>query len=244
MSVEAVASAWARREDAPEGAVVLLDSEVAGRLRGGEPWTMGGDQALMMAMVARPEIDPRHEALLWLPASIAAADCLSAATGEPQEVCWPDRVADRQTSTSWGFVNVNVQLGPGRVDHAVFSTRVDFRQRFVEGSSDVGHFDFDADAMIEAYVSSARKALRQLRDDPELLRELYTVRCALMGESIRARLLPRGEARGRVVAIDADGFLVLESSTGMLEGVAPATLDSIEILTSGGPRSALDVDST
>ena len=54
MSVEALASAWARTENAPDGAVVVADSEISGRLRGGTPWRAAGDDALIMAMVIRP----------------------------------------------------------------------------------------------------------------------------------------------------------------------------------------------
>ncbi len=234
MSVEALASAWVRQEQAPHGAVVVLDNEVSGRLRGGEPWTAGGDDGLMLAMVARPDLDPMREALLWLPASMAAADSLTAVTGREQGVLWPDRVVDRATGASWCSMNVVVQLGPGRVDHAVFSMRLDLRAGSDTGSgpSRPGH-DIDRDAVLDRYVSSARAHLLALQDDPVALLAEYTARCQQMDRRVRVELLPRGEARGRAAAIDADGFLVLESPTGMLERVAPASLRSIEVLPAG-----------
>ena len=93
MSVEALASAWARTEGAPAGSVVVAETEVSGRLRGGVPWTLGGVDALSMAIVVRPNIAPMKEALLWTAATLAAAEALTTATGTEHGVVWPDRIA-------------------------------------------------------------------------------------------------------------------------------------------------------
>lgn len=227
MSVEALASSWARQEQAPDGAVVVLDNEVSGRLRGGERWTLGGDDGFMMAMVSRPDIDPLQEALLWLPASLAAADCLAAFTGTDHVVLWPDRVVSQDQEGRRCAVNVVVQLGPGRVEHAVFATRFDLRHL-----SNPEREQLDVDAFASRYVAAAQGYVVLLSNDTETLLAEYADRCAQMSERVRVELLPRGEARGNVAAVDRDGFLVLESPTGMLERVAPASLRSIEIVPS------------
>lgn len=225
MSIEAMASAWARGEQAPDGAVVVLDNEISGRLRGGEPWTLGGAEGLMLAMVARPDMDPMQEALLWLPASLAAADALTSITTTDHVVLWPDRVAESAAAERRCAVNVLVQLGPGRVEHAIFAIRIDLRG-MVQDQLD----RMDVDSLIPSWVASARRYVDLLADDPDALLTEYADRCAQMGERVRVELLPRGDARGRVAGVDRDGFLVLESPTGMLERVAPASLRSIEIV--------------
>lgn len=220
--MEAMALSWARQENAPDGAVVVARNEVAGRLRGGLPWTKGGDGALLLAMVSRPNIDPLQEALLWLPASLAAADCLATVAHELPVCVWPDQVLGAATSVDpWCHTNVLVQLGPGRVDHAVFVLRADLSDARVES---------DPDELAATFVGRAQDAVRTLEADPQRLLDRYIDRCSLIGQRVRVELLPRGEARGRVVAIDVDGFLVLESTTGMLERVAPATLRSLEVV--------------
>jgi len=224
-SVEALASSWARREQAPHGAVVVLDNEVSGRLRGGEPWNGGDAGCLMVAMVSRPDIDPLQEALLWVPASLAAADGLAAVTGRSHDVLWPDRVIDGHADTRRCAVNVLVQLGPGRVDHAVFATRVDLRT-----SSEDEQGRLQKEVFVPAYVASARRYLDALARDPDALLVEYASRCIHIGNRVQAELLPRGEARGRATEVDRDGFLVLESPTGMVERIAPASLRSVEIV--------------
>lgn len=229
MSVEALAAAWARREDAPDGAVVIARAEIAGRLRGGEPSMIGGDDALLIAVVTRPEIDPMHEALLWLPASLAADEALGEAGANGRRLRWPDRIVRAGFAVPLCAVNVVTQLGPGRVDHSVVSLRVD--KRTIAGDGRALQRD---DVVIERFVAEIRRHLVTLRDDPAAVLDAYAERCDLIGERVRVELMPRGEARGRVAAVDAEGFLVVESSTGMLDRVPPSTLRSLEILGSGG----------
>ncbi len=51
---------------------------------------------------------------------------------------------------------------------------------------------------------------------------------ALMGQRVRAVLLPRGDARGVAESVDRTGALVLRSPTGMTERVAPGAVRRVE----------------
>lgn len=219
MSVEALASAWARTEDAPAGSAVVVDTEIAARLRGGTPWKLGGDAAVMMGMIARPKIDPLHEALLWLVASLGAADALTESFGVAHTIIWPDRVIRHGDSSPRCSTNLMVQLGPGRIDHAVLVARVELRDSVVDTEALIGSLHRHLEATIRLVES----------DRPDLI-EKFTERCSIMGERVKVELLPRGESRGLATAVDADGFLVLESPTGMLERVAPASLRSLTVI--------------
>ena len=84
-------------------------------------------------------------------------------------------------------------------------------------------------ALVNAISASLGRAVGQLEDDPVALIESFTDVCLIMDQSVQVKLLPRGEARGRVTAVDRDGFLVLESLTGMLERIAPASLRSLQL---------------
>lgn len=223
MSVEALASAWARTDGAPAGAVVVADREVSGRLRGGVPWTLGGADALSMAIVVRPNIAPMQEALLWTAAALAAADALTTATGTEQGVVWPDRIAASTTAESSCFVNVLVQLRPGAIDHATISIRADLVKLGIAPTEPA------RTALVDALSNAVKTAVELLENDSVGLLSNFSDRCLVMDQRVQAKLLPRGEARGRVTAVDHDGFLVLESSTGMLERIAPASLRSLEL---------------
>lgn len=216
MSVEALASAWARTGNAPDGGLVVAESEISGRLRGGTPWREAGDDALMMAMVIRPSIEPLQEALLWLVASIGVADALAELTGTDHELIWPDRVTSAATSVR-SVVNVTTQLGPGRIEHAVLAVRT-----HLDG------LDATKDELLALFGTHLSLATRLVERDSLALLDAFNDRCSVINERVIVSLLPRGEARGRATAVDIDGFLVLESPTGMLERIAPASLRAIE----------------
>jgi len=218
MSVEALASAWARTDNAPDGAIVVADSEISGRLRGGTPWRAGGDDALLMAMVVRPSIDPLQEALLWLVASLGVGNALDGVSAESHAIIWPDNVTNAEGSVR-SAVNVTVQLGPGRIEHAVLAVRVH-----------LAGFSSTKDALVASLEEHLLAATRLVESDSLALLDTFNDRCAAMNKRALVSLLPRGEARGRVTAVDADGFLVLESATGMLERIAPASLRSLELV--------------
>ena len=218
MSVDVLASAWARTEDAADGALVVVDDEISGRLRGGTPWRLGGDDALMLALVVRPTLPPLQEALLWLPASLGAAEALSEVSGIEHSVVWPDQVSSVDSESPRCSTNVLVQLGPGRIEHAVIAIRVDLRQT-----------DLNKEELVRALSARVLEAVRQLEADRLAFVDRFTNRCSIIGQRVTAERMPRGQARGRATAIDPDGFLVLESPTGMLERVAPATLRSLVV---------------
>jgi len=227
MSVEALASAWARTDNAPDGAIVVADTEISGRLRGGTPWKTVGDDALIMAIVVRPSLDPLQEALLWMVASLGAADALDDITGHRHDVIWPDTVRQIDDEEVRAAVNVTVQLGPGRIEHAVLAVRT-----HLDG------LEAPKDRLLDSLGERLVVATRMVERDSLALLEAFNDRCSLMSRRVLISLLPRGEARGRATAVDKDGFLVLESSTGMLERIAPASLRSIELV------DGLHVDNT
>jgi biotin-(acetyl-CoA carboxylase) ligase len=219
MSVESLASAWARTEAAPDGAVVVVDSEISGRLRGGVPWRVAGDDALMMAMVIRPALNPLHEALLWLVASLATADALADVSGEAHTMIWPDTVLRHGVESAHSSINVMVQLGPGRIEHAVLAVRT--RLDGLEATKE---------ELLRSLEEHLLAATRLVETDSLALLEMFNDRSSIMSQRARVSLLPRGEARGQIIAVDPEGFLVLESSTGMLERIAPASLRSLELV--------------
>ncbi|NOX28784.1 MAG: hypothetical protein GXP35_01835 [Actinobacteria bacterium] len=218
-SVEALASAWARTERAPTGSVVVIDREISGRLRGGRPWRMADDEALMMAIVVRPALNPLSEALLWPVASLATADALTEATGQDYSVVWPDVVVRENEDSSRSRVNVMIQLGPGRIEHAVLAVR-----------TRLAGLAATKEQLLHALQEHLLATTLRVETDSLAMLEAFNDRCSIINERACVSLLPRGEARGRIIAVDADGFLVLESSTGMLERIAPASFRSLELV--------------
>lgn len=218
ISVEQLAVAWARQERAAAGSTVVLGHEISGRLRLGIPWQAPSTDALACATILRPNgLAPESEEVFWIVALAAAAAASATRPG------WPDLLF-AEDGRQVGAVNLDVQLGPGRIESVVVSLRIDLGSLHHRA----GAHPMRRDEVVEAFASHALR-LGALADDrcADLLEE-YAGVSAVIGRRVRARLLPRGETRGTAVAVDPLGLLVLESPTGMLERLSPRTVLRVE----------------
>lgn len=218
ISVDALALAWARQEDAPEGALVQADQELAARGRRGTPWVSVAGGSLAVAVVLRPALPAQAEGLMWLLAAAAAADGLADATGLAVQVEWPNMVlVDNRVV---GMVKATVQLGPDRIEVAVVSVRLntcldlavlpDDARGNVTSLSELGVTASDDEVVngilqrLEAYYAGGTSALLAA----------YTRRCATLGHDVQISLIRRGEVRGRATDVDEHGRLVVATPRG------------------------------
>ena len=219
ISVEQLAAAWARREGAEPGATVVLGQEISGRMRLGIPWQTRPADALACATVLRPQLRPEAEDVLWVVALCAAAAATGAKPG------WPDLLFNGD-GRQIGAVNLDVQLGPGRIESAVVSLRVDL--------SALGHPSDGREKirenMVAAFSAQALRCAALAEDTRADLLEEYAGVSSVIGRRVRTRLLPKGETRGTAVAVDPLGLLVLESPTGMLERLSPRMVLRVEAM--------------
>jgi biotin-(acetyl-CoA carboxylase) ligase len=223
MSVEALAAAWARQENADHGSVIVVANEISGRMRGGVPWTVGEPDGLMMGMITRPKIVPTQEALLWLATSLGTVQAMDQVLERTHEIVWPDTICTNDGEELCSM-NVDVQLGPGRIEHAILVLRANLAVLGADRAR------ISAANLVEALTLNLSSAVAQLEVDPLTTIDQFTERCSIIDQRVNITLLPRGQARGQVAAVDADGFLVLKSNTGMLERIAPASLRRIDML--------------
>lgn len=209
ISVEQIATAWARQDAAPHGSAVIVDHEIGGRQRRGIPWQVPSPDALSCAVIVRPDLRPEAEDALWVVALVAAHTATGVRPG------WPDLLFT-EAGIQVGAVGLDVQLGAGTVLSAVLSLRID--------AAAIGEPLEHRRPMADRFVAEVLRCTAMLEGQrPDLLEE-YAVASRLIGRRVRARLLPRGEARGRAVAVDPMGTLVLESPTGMLERLSPVSV--------------------
>jgi biotin-(acetyl-CoA carboxylase) ligase len=217
VSAEALALAWARQEEAPSGAVVVVDHEVSPRGHAGRLWSAPAADTLSMAVVVRPEFTVEDADAAWLVAGLLASKSISATSTCPVATWWPDRVVDGDDGAELAMTKAEVQLGPGRMRFAVVTFRFDLARLGVA-----------REALIEA-VDDAREEDSSVIDDAELVSRKYSERCALLHQKVRLTLLPKGETRGRVSGVDRSARLHIESSTGMVERISIHSLRNLEV---------------
>lgn len=217
VSAEALALAWARQEEGPSGATVVVDNEVSPRGHAGRLWGVPAADTLSMAVVLRPEYTIEDADAAWLVAGLLASKSISATSFRPVATWWPDRVVDHGDGAELAMTKAEVQLGPGRMRFAVVTFRFDLLRLGVT-----------REALIDA-VDTVRVNDSSTIDDAELVSRRYSERCALLHRKVRLDLLPKGETRGRVRGVDRSARLQIESSTGMVERIGIHSLRKLEV---------------
>jgi BirA family biotin operon repressor/biotin-[acetyl-CoA-carboxylase] ligase len=221
VSAEAQALAWANQEQAPHGAAVVVTHEVSPRGRIGGIWWAPAERTLACAVVLRPTL-PAHEGdSVWLVGGLVAARAAESVAGCPLATWWPDLVIDAGTGEEVLAVKAQIQLGPGRVRHAVVTARFD-----------LGRLDIDParrDELLEALLTFVDEAGPELGDGAAAA-AAYAKKCALLGERVKLTLLPKGETRGIARGIDGGARLEIESATGMVERIGVDSLRHLEVV--------------
>lgn len=239
ISAPALAHQWARQEQAPSGAAVTVDTEIAGRLRGGAEWV--SDDAVAVTVIARPDdLSPSATDLAWLATGLAGREAAAALSrvlsggaepsgisgpsgGVPEPVCrWPDAVVGPDLPRM--VAAVDASLGPGRVEYVVATVRL-----APVSTMTTANVDLDRHAVGLTVIESLRRWLETLNRPEQLLAE-YRRHCATLSELVAVTLLPRGTLKGRAAGISDSGGLVVESSTGLRQVVAVGEVGEVSRL--------------
>jgi len=216
VSSEAMALSWANQEDAPQGATVVVDHEIRASGLHGRLWEVPAVDSLACSIVLRPALKMEEADSSWLVAAWAAAEGAQAVSGRELATWWPDSVVDAASREQVAAVRAEIQLGPGRVKSVVITLRFDLPALGLDASR--------KDELLEAVTAAVDAACEELAGGAAGAAAAYEKRCALLGNRLLIRLLPKGETRGTARRIDRSARLELESASGLIERI---TVDQV-----------------
>jgi len=216
------ALAWARQEDAPQGAVVVVDREINALGRIGHPWEADPATTLALAMVVRPPLSVEQADAVWLAGGTGTAVGAEAVSGRSLATWWPDEVVARETRQPVASVKAEVLLGPGTVKGAVVTVRLDLAALGLEAGR--------RDELLEAVLTGLDGACSGLAAGAEETVAAYDAACGLLGLRVKIALLPKGETRGTARHVDRMARLELSSPSGMVDRVSIDQLRSLEVV--------------
>ncbi|MGI8808238.1 MAG: hypothetical protein ACR2KK_10420 [Acidimicrobiales bacterium] len=222
VSSEAMALAWANQEDAPQGATVVVDHEIRASGLHGRLWTVPAVDSLACSIVLRPALKMEEADCCWLVAAWAAAEGAEAVSGRTLSTWWPDSVVDSDTRQQVSAVRAEIQLGPGRVKSVVITLRFDLPGLGLDASR--------KDELLESVVHAVDAASDELAGGAAGAAAAYEKRCALLGNRLMIRLLPKGETRGTARRIDRAARLELESPSGLIEKIGVDQVRDMKIV--------------
>lgn len=216
VSTEALTDAWAR-QDAPEGALVVVDKELSARARR-LPWVSVAGRSLAFSVVLHPGLPVEGEGLLWLLGSLAVAEGIAEVSGLPARLKWPNDVLIEGRSV--GCVKAQAHLSPAGIESAVITVRVNVGLEDADLPDQ--HRDHVTSLALHGVNPSRAALLAAILTRMEAayeggvtgLLEGYRSTCDTLGQRVVAHLMPMGTAHGRAVDVDERGGLVIDSSGG------------------------------
>lgn len=222
VSVEAMAMAWANKEEAPSGAAVVVDTEIGARGLHGKVWRVSAADSLACSVVLHPALSVEEGNASWLVAGLAAAKAAESTTGTEMSTWWPDSVMTGGTRDVVSAVRAEVQLGPGKVKNAVVTLRFDLPA--------LGLPLARKDELLEAVVTAVDDVTAELEEGPAAVAAAYEKRCAVLGNRVRIELRPKGETRGVATRVTRTALLELKSPSGMVERIGVDQLRTLHVL--------------
>ncbi len=222
VTTEAMALSWANQEDAPQGATVVVDHEVRPSGLHGRLWNVPAPDSLACSVVLRPTVSVEEADSAWLVAATAAADGAQAVSGMELATWWPDAVVVAGTRAQVAAVRAEVQLGPGRIRAVVLTLRFDLPGLGLEASR--------KEELLEAVVGAVDRASETLAEGPASAAAEYEKRCALLGQRVMIRLLPKGETRGTARHVNRAARLELESPSGLVEKIGVDQVGDLKVV--------------
>jgi len=219
------------RQGAPDGLVVVVDHQVAGRGRLDRTWETPAGAAVTFSMLVRPKVpDARWP---WIPLLVGHTVAKSlAALGYEARVKWPNDVllADGRGEEGGGekkvagilVERVDTADGPAAVIGVGINVLTEAHELPVDTATSLAMVDVAptpgrADVLLGA-VMAIREGfdLWQTGGEPahERLRSSYAACCATLGRQVRADLPGGGTLEGEATDVDPDGRLVVSTEGG------------------------------
>lgn len=222
-------------EGAPEGTVLIAESQTAGRGRLGRSWLDPAGGSLLCSILFRPEFGPTDWFLALTTVSLAAGAACAEVTGAEVACKWPnDLVSPEGRKLAGVLAEAVAPPRPGERGGLVVGIGLncnwppDFPPRDEEGA-EIAARATSLDRLVGAPVDNAALAERLLQLVAERWGELsrpasftaakgrllsdYRKACATLGQRVRVEL-PGSVIEGRAVAVGDDGYLVVATEEG------------------------------
>lgn len=200
------------------GALIVADSQEAGRGRRGRSWESPAGTSVYMSILLKPEINPNNASMLTLVAALAVSRAITQITNRPAGIKWPNdivmngkKVCGILTEMSAQFdyvnhiivgigINVNVEDFSEEIAHMATSLQLETGMR-VNRAELIESVCEQFEAVYEIYM--------QTQDLRNLVKE-YNAHLVNMHQNVKV-LDPKEPFEGRAMGITSRGELMVDT---------------------------------
>jgi BirA family transcriptional regulator, biotin operon repressor / biotin---[acetyl-CoA-carboxylase] ligase len=193
---------------APEWALVAAGHQTAGRGRLGRTWTDVPGRALMFSFVLRPALDPEDAGLIPLLAGAAMATTIRDVAGIEVRCKWPNDLL--LAGGKVGGILAESSVSDGSLRYVVVGIGLNLEPPTGVGAV-AGLGDADPAALLSGFLRRFRDGYERL---PEGAVDAWTDVSATLGREVEVVRLQGPPVRGRAIAVDDRGALVIRTADG------------------------------
>jgi BirA family biotin operon repressor/biotin-[acetyl-CoA-carboxylase] ligase len=207
-------------KNAPEGSLVVAESQSQGRGRLGREWESPPGVGLYVSLILRPPLPPTEMPQITLAAAVAAVRALRRATGVAPGIKWPnDLLLDGKKV---GGILTEMETESDLIRHLVVGLGLNVNNREFPPPLDRTATSL---ALATGSTFSRRRILRAWLEEFEALYDLFLKQDfgvileewreynVTLGQTVTVRQGPR-EITGLALEVDGDGALLLRQETG------------------------------
>lgn len=215
------------REGAAEGTAVIAEKQVAGRGRRGRNWMSPSGGGIYISLVLRPEINPLYIAQVPMAAGVALIKTIKQVTGIQSKIKWPNDImigtrkvagilaetdceADRVNYLILG-IGINVNTCMQSLPESIRSIATSLRE---ESGGEISRME-----LIRCLLSQLEDIYKEfiINGFSPILYQWKQLNNTI-GSKVRV-FDDTWEISGTAVAIDEDGFLLVETDGGEIEKI-------------------------
>jgi len=212
---------------APEGTVVIAESQTGGRGRRGRPWFSPAGEGIYVSVILRPSISPDEAPRLTLLAAVAAAETLLHQTQLRPRIKWPNDIM--VDGKKLGGILTQVSTEMDAVDYIVVGLGLnvntprrnfpaDLRERATSIRAEMNR-PFARIDLLRRYLERFEDLYGMFnRSGFQPVLDRWKELSDIIGRGIRVDL-PNRCYTGKVLDVDHDGVLILRGEDGILRRI-------------------------
>jgi BirA family transcriptional regulator, biotin operon repressor / biotin---[acetyl-CoA-carboxylase] ligase len=210
-------------DGAPEGTVVIAESQTRGRGRMGRLWESPKYKGIYLSLLLRPKLSPSQASLLTLMISVSVVTAIERVTTLAPRIKWPNDVYIGSKKVAGILTELNAEMD--RINFLVIGLGINVnndKNTLPQGAISLK----EEKGELVSRLSLVQQLLREIEKDycqlrtsgPEEMRHRWRALSMTLGERVKVAGASR-QIEGMALDIASDGALIIKTDAGIKEKV-------------------------
>ncbi len=208
---------------APEGTIVLAESQIRGRGRLGRVWFSPKHKGIYLSLILRPKILPAQASCLTLLAAVSICEAIKEIAGLDTQIKWPNDILIRHKKLGGiltelnaemdkiNFVLIGIGLNINNDKKALIAGATSLKEQKKENINRIG-------LLQEILRKIESNYLHFQKNGAEPIIEKWRHYNITLGKRVKVYCL-KEHVEGEAIDIDIDGGLLVRKDSGLLEKI-------------------------